>query len=353
VENLGVTLAGAYRGRRVLVTGHTGFKGSWLALMLEALGAKVTGLSLDIPSQPSHWKLLKLNIPNHRADIRDAKALHDTIKKAQPEIVFHLAAQSLVRRSYREPMLTWQTNVIGTANVLEACRELPSLKAVVIATTDKCYDNKESPTPYKETDALGGHDPYSASKAAAELVTTSYRKAFFSETDSPLVASVRAGNVIGGGDWSEDRLIPDLVRALEKNEKLTIRSPNATRPWQHALDLLTGYLQLGEKLLAGEKTFAEAWNFGPDQSGNCTVSEVLQKLRAHWSKLNWQVTDAPQPHEATLLALDSTKARTKLGWRPRWTLDEGLQATATWYQRYYDAGEIISRRQLDDYMAAL
>jgi len=353
MENLGVNLAGAYRGRRILITGHTGFKGSWLALMLDALGAQVTGLSFDIPSKPSHWELLKLNLPDHRIDICDEKKLRNTVKKTEPEIVFHLAAQSLVRRSYREALLTWQTNVIGTANVLETCRELPSLKAVVIATTDKCYENKESATPYKETDALGGHDPYSASKAAAELVIASYRKAFFSERNSPLVASVRAGNVIGGGDWSEDRLIPDLVRALDKKEKLIIRSPNATRPWQHALDLLTGYLQLGEKLLMGKKEYAEAWNFGPDQSGNCTVNEVLQKLCTHWSKLNWQVTHTPQPHEATLLALDSTKARTKLGWRPRWTLDEGLQATATWYQRYYDTGETISRKQCNDYMAAL
>lgn len=350
MENLGVSLGGSYRGRRVLVTGHTGFKGAWLALMLDALGAKVTGVSLDAPGSPNHWALLKLGIPDHRIDIRDAKTLRQTIEKAEPEIVFHLAAQSLVRRSYREPLLTWETNVTGTANVLEACRHVASLKAIVVATTDKCYENSETGQAYKETDKLGGHDPYSASKAAAEMVAASYRSAFFQEQSAPLLATVRAGNVIGGGDWSEDRLIPDLVRALAKNEKLVIRSPDAVRPWQHVLDLLAGYLQLGGKLLSGDKAFAEAWNFGPDPGGNCTVGGVLEKLRKEWPKMQWELTSAPQPHEAKLLSLDSGKARNRLGWKPRFTLDEGLKSTADWYKHFYEKNSILSREQVENYL---
>ncbi len=346
MENLGVS----YRGCRALVTGHTGFKGSWLALMLKSLGAEVTGVSLDVPSTPSHWECLKLDIPDTRADIRNAKEIRRAIVQSEPEIVFHLAAQSLVRRSYREPLLTWETNVMGTANVLEACRHAPSVRAVVVVTTDKCYENNETGRAYTETDKLGGHDPYSASKAAAEMVAASYRAAFFHEKNPLLVATARAGNVIGGGDWSEDRLIPDLVRALAKNEPLVIRSPNATRPWQHVFDPLAGYLQLGAKLLAGDRAFAEAWNFGPDTSGNCTVGEVLDKLRAHWPKMDWKVTDAPQPHEAQLLHLDSGKARTKLGWQPQLPLGEALLATAEWYQRFYENGSIITREQIENYL---
>jgi CDP-glucose 4,6-dehydratase len=350
MESLGVNLTESYRGRRVLVTGHTGFKGSWLTLMLQTLGAKVSGVSLDVPSTPSHWELLKLSIPDYRVDIRNARALQDAVKKIEPEMVFHLAAQSLVRRSYREPLATWETNVMGTANLLEACRHTTSVKAIVVTTTDKCYENNETGQAYKETDKLGGHDPYSASKAAAEMVAASYRNAFFHEKNSPLLATARAGNVIGGGDWSENRLIPDLVCALAKNETLTVRSPNATRPWQHVLDLLTGYLQLGEKLLAGDHTFAEAWNFGPDASGNCSVGEVLTKLRVEWPKIEWQVTKELQPHEAMLLSLDSTKARTKLGWQPKCSLENSLEATALWYKYFYEKNSLISREQLENYL---
>jgi CDP-glucose 4,6-dehydratase len=354
VESLGVTLLReGYQGCRALVTGHTGFKGSWLMLMLESLGAKATGLSVDIPTDPNHWQLLKLDGPEHRVDIRDAAAVERAIMETKPDIVFHLAAQSLVRRSYREPLLTWQTNVMGTAHVLEACRKVSSVRAVVVATTDKCYENDETGRPYKETDKLGGHDAYSASKAGAELVAASYREAFYSAPDSPLLATVRAGNVIGGGDWSEDRLIPDLVRTRAKSEALVVRSPNAVRPWQHVLDVLTGYAQLGSTLLAGKKEFAEAWNFGPDEGSACTVGEVLEKLQACWPKMEWQVTGEKQPHEATLLHLDSAKARDKLGWRPRLTLDAGLKATARWYQAFYDNGTIASREQLKHYLDSL
>jgi CDP-glucose 4,6-dehydratase len=340
----------SYRQRKVLLTGHTGFKGSWLALWLTRLGADVTGIALPPESKPNHWDLLKLKIKEQRLDIRDAKKLHKAIDKAQPEMIFHLAAQSLVRRSYREPLDNWSTNVMGTVNLLEACRHVSSVKAVVIVTTDKCYENRESPLGYCESDRLGGHDPYSASKAATELVAASYRRAFFSQT--PLIATARAGNVIGGGDWSEDRLIPDLMRALKKHTPLAIRAPDATRPWQHVLDPLAGYLRLGEALLTGKREFADAWNFGPDAESMHTVAELLEKLRAHWPKAAWHTSGEPQPHETTLLKLDSSKARSLLGWKPRLPFDEQLALTADWYRSYFDTGKAISARQLDAYMAA-
>lgn len=341
----------SYRNRRVLITGHTGFKGSWLALALDAVGAKVTGISLDTPTAPNHWDILKLRMDDQRADVRDAEKIKRAVQAAKPEIVFHLAAQSLVRRSYREPLLTWETNVLGTANVLEACHEAPGVKAIVAVTTDKCYENKESPEGYCEIDPLGGHDPYSASKAAAEMVAASYRNAFFLEKNI-LLATARAGNVIGGGDWSEDRLIPDLARAVGRKQPLEIRSPNATRPWQHVLDISAGYLLLGEKLLAGKKEYAEAWNFGPDKGAECAVSELLLKLKAHWPQISWKITGGRHPHETTMLKLNSGKARARLGWKPRLSLDDGLKLTAEWYRRFMD-GDIISRKQLGDYMRTL
>lgn len=343
--------ADIYRGKRVLVTGHTGFKGSWLALWLHELGAEVTGISLPPESHPNHWDLLHLPIDDHRLDIRDDIALRRVFTEKQPEIVFHLAAQPLVRRSYREPLETWSTNVMGTANLLEACRQQSSVRAIVAITTDKCYENREWPWGYRENDRLGGHDPYSASKAGAELVAASYRNAFFNTDTAPLLATARAGNVIGGGDWSEDRLIPDLVRALQQNQSLEIRSPQATRPWQHVLESLSGYLLLGQKLLAVDKAFAEAWNFGPEPEGNRTVSEVLDKLSQQWENMRWHVTEKPQPHEATLLYLDSAKARSMLHWQPVWDIDTTLARTAAWYRTWLEAGEIISRAQLTDYIA--
>ncbi|MCX7628594.1 MAG: CDP-glucose 4,6-dehydratase [Methylophilaceae bacterium] len=340
-----------YRGRRVLLTGHTGFKGSWLALWLHELGAEVTGVSLPPESEPNHWTLLALSIDDRRIDIRDADALARIVQEIQPEIVFHLAAQPLVRRSYRDPIETWSTNVMGTVNVLEACRQTPSVRALVAITTDKCYENREWPWGYRENDRLGGHDPYSASKAAAELVAASYRSAFFHADSALLLATARAGNVIGGGDWSEDRLIPDLIRALEKNQSLEIRSPHATRPWQHVLESLSGYLLLGQKLLMGDKSFAEAWNFGPEPEGNRTVAEVLDKLQSQWQHLRWHVNEKPQPHEATLLYLDSAKARSRLRWQPVWGIDTALAKTAEWYRAWLESGQVISRQQLADYVA--
>jgi CDP-glucose 4,6-dehydratase len=343
----------AYRGRRVLVTGHTGFKGSWLTLWLDALGAKVAGVALPPPTKPSHWELLGLDIPSETLDIRDAARVRACVAAARPEIVFHLAAQSLVRRSYADPLETWSTNVLGTANVLDACRAQPGLKAIVVVTTDKCYENREWTRGYRETDRLGGHDAYSASKAGAELVAVSYRKAFFHERAAPLLATARSGNVIGGGDWSQDRLVPDLARALASGTTLEIRSPRATRPWLHVLEPLAGYLNLGERLLNGERGAAEAWNFGPDRSGNLTVGKMLDGMRRHWPELAWKKAAGRQPHEARLLHLDSSKARRRLGWKPLRRAEESIAMTAEWYRAYLDRGEVVSRRQLADYQKSL
>lgn len=339
----------AYRGRRVLVTGHTGFKGSWLSLWLHALGADVTGLALNPASEPNHWGLLNLPIRARHIDVRDEEAVRRIFDADKPEMVFHLAAQPLVLRSYREPVTTWATNVLGTVHVLEAARHTPGARAVVVVTTDKCYENRESPRPYREHDRLGGHDPYSASKAGAELVASSYRTAFLQETGAPLLATARGGNVIGGGDWSEDRLIPDLVRSAVAGDPLTVRSPHAVRPWQHVLDCLSGYLLLGQRLLHGDTTCAEAWNFGPDTEENLTVEQILEHLLSTWPQLRWQVAATAHPHEATLLQLDISKAKTHLDWRPVWNIGESVRHTANWYRHLIEYGEVTSIRELAEY----
>lgn len=353
LETVGMKLFGdIFRGRRILLTGHTGFKGSWLALWLQELGATVSGIALPPESKPNHWSLLGIDAEDIRLDIRNAESLAHAVMETAPEIVFHLAAQPLVRRSYQKPLETWAANVMGTANLLEACRRTDCVRAIVLITTDKCYQNNEWLWGYRENDRLGGHDPYSASKAGAELVAASYRDAFFDTPGSPLLATARAGNVIGGGDWSEDRLIPDLVRAASAQRSLEIRSPNATRPWQHVLESLSGYLMLGQKLLEGKKDFAQAWNFGPGPEGNRTVSEVLDLLQDHWPGMRWHVTDKSQPHEATLLYLDSAKARSLLEWKPIWQLNQALAATAEWYRTWLDQGQVESRRQIAAYVEA-
>jgi CDP-glucose 4,6-dehydratase len=306
---------------------------------------------LDPATEPNHWDLLALPVTDHRLDIRNEAAVRDVFADERPEIVFHLAAQPLVRRSYSEPIATWSTNVMGTAHILEAVRHTPDVRAAVVVTTDKCYENRESTWPYREHDRLGGHDPYSASKAGAELVAASYRAAFMHDAGAPLVATARGGNVIGGGDWSEDRLIPDLVRSLIDNQKLTIRSPQATRPWQHVLDCLSGYLLLGQHLLDGNATCAEPWNFGPEQQGSRTVEEVLQALVHDWPRLDWQVTDSRQPHEAGQLQLDSAKARTRLGWRPVWGFEQAIRQTGSWYRQWLESDEVTSLDQLCAYTA--
>jgi CDP-glucose 4,6-dehydratase len=340
-----------YGDRHVLVTGHTGFKGSWLALWLRKLGAEVTGISLPPETVPNHWEMLNLDIDSCFVDIRDEKKLREQIRKTNPELVFHMAAQPLVRRSYHNPLETWAVNVLGTANVLDSCRDAERLAAIVVVTTDKCYENKEWVWGYRETDRLGGHDPYSASKAGSELVAESYRRSFFAGPNTPLLATARAGNVIGGGDWSEDRLIPDLVRSVQQGKPAEIRSPGATRPWQHVLECLSGYMMLGQKLLEGDRAFAEAWNFGPDREGNREVRQLLEALEENWPAAKWHSNDQKQVHEAHLLQLDSDKARQRMRWRPVWTFEEGVAATAEWYQAWLDRGEVISARQLDRYIS--
>ncbi len=342
----------AYRGKKIILTGHTGFKGSWLALWLQYMDANITGISLPPETAPSHWELLKQQLDDRREDIRNQDAISDIFTEIQPDIVFHLAAQPLVRRSYNEPIATLSANILGTAHVLEACRICKSVQAVVIVTTDKCYQNNEWEWGYREVDRLGGHDIYSVSKACAELVTQGYRCSFLAGREGPMVATARAGNVIGGGDWSEDRLIPDLVRAMSNSRSLEVRLPKATRPWQHVLDALCGYLLLGQRLIEKRLGCADAWNFGPDRRGNCTVSDVLAKLERYWSGLKWHVSKGEQPHEAGFLYLDSSKARNQLGWQPLWDIDNALQKTAEWYQAWTKEKKIISQDQLNTYIQA-
>lgn len=328
----------AWNGRRVVVTGHTGFKGGWMSLWLARLGAKVTGISLPPSTAPSLFELAHISsiTDSHFCDIRDLVQLRERVTKAEPEVIFHLAAQPLVRASYRDPVETWTTNVIGTVNLLEAARACPGVKAMVIVTTDKCYENHEWFWGYRENDALGGYDPYSASKAGVELVVASYRRSFFSN-GLPLIASARAGNVIGGGDWSEDRLIPDAARAMTSRQPLAIRNPAATRPWQHVLEPLHGYLILADHLLSGEAAAAGAYNFGPDREGNRSVLDVLKTLQTFWPELQVNMPASAEtssgPHEASFLHLDSSKAWCNLGWKPVWSLSETIAQTAEWYSQ--------------------
>lgn len=343
--------ADCYRNRRVLVTGHTGFKGSWLCLWLESLGAEVWALSLPPETDPSHWALLGLNgTRTLDLDLRDAVALDRAVNDAQPEVVFHLAAQSLVRRSYRAPEETFATNVGGLVNLLESVRRVGSVRALVNVTTDKVY---HEPPPagsgYRETDPLGGHDPYSTSKACAELVTDSYRKSFLAAQDCR-VATARAGNVIGGGDWAEDRLVPDLVRAATRGEPLHLRNPGAVRPWQHVLEPLAGYLRLGQKLLEDDSVVG-AWNFGPGGDATLTVQAMALRMKAHWPELDIVTTPGPHPHEAALLTLDSNKASMQLGWQPVWDAATTIEHTMAWYRDHRMHGRIRSRDDLEQYVA--
>ena len=339
-----------YKNCKILVTGHTGFKGSWLSLWLQLLGADVKGISLPPESSPNHWDLLGLDVDSYEIDIRNDELLRKKVIEISPDFVFHLAAQPLVRRSYHYPLETWATNVMGTANLLEACRHVSNLAAIVVVTTDKCYENKEWIWGYREIDPLGGHDPYSASKAGSELVAASYRSSFFNQEAKPLLATARAGNVIGGGDWSEDRLIPDLIRSIGAGTPLEIRSPQATRPWQHVLDCLSGYLLLGQRLLEGDPACAEAWNFGPAREGNRRVEQILEALQPNLPDLQWYCSDQPQPHETQCLYLDNDKARARLAWQPVWTFEEGLAATAEWYRTWLKPGDVISLTQLRSYV---
>lgn len=346
---------GAFAGRRVLVTGHTGFKGSWLCEWLLALGAEVSGFALEPPTDPSLFDDLGLarRIARHRiGDVRDLAQLRSAIAEVAPEIVFHLAAQPLVRLSYEEPVQTYATNVMGTVNVLEAVRSCGSVRAVVNVTSDKCYENRETGQAYRETDAMGGRDPYSSSKGCAELVTAAYRRSFFGEESGVRIASVRAGNVIGGGDWAADRIIPDCVRALSAGVPVVVRNPDAVRPWQHVLEPLSGYLLLATRLLAGDAAFDGAWNFGPEPDGAVRVREVVDAMVAAWGSGSWTAPDAagPQPHEAHLLALDITKAREELGWRPLYDVTKAVGTTAGWYAARH-AGADVGALTRDDIAA--
>lgn len=344
-----------YKGKNVLITGHTGFKGSWLALWLCQIGAKVIGYALPPETSPNHFELLGADFLSIIGDIRDADKLQNVIKQERPEIIFHLAAQSIVRKSYQKPVETFDTNIMGLVNLMEACRQSSSVRAVVVITSDKCYENREWVWGYRENDAMGGYDPYSASKGCTEIVTSSYRRSFFSldqygKSHSVLVASARAGNAIGGGDWAQDRLIPDIVKAAYKNEKVIIRNPNSSRPWQHVLESLSGYLALGQKLLEGRTEFAEGWNFGPGETGNLNVETIIQKLQQYWRRVEYQLAPRHNLHEACSLQLDCSKARLKLAWTPLWDVDKMLEMTGNWYNRFYESQEVISAKQLIEYV---
>jgi len=340
-----------YSGRRVLVTGHTGFKGSWLALWLDQLGAKVTGFSDAIPTDPSHFAELKLELDDRRGDICNPAALDAVIAETRPEIVFHLAAQSLVRKAYADPLPTYRTNVLGTVAVLEAARR-NGVGALVVATTDKVYRNDESGRRYAEGDELGGSDPYSASKSCVELMARSYQESFLRD-GGMRIATVRAGNVIGGGDWAEDRLVPDLMRATFGGQPAVIRNPESTRPWQHVLDVLAGYLAIGARLIEGQNGAAEAWNLGPGSAAGVRVQDLIDAVRQQMPQLLVEVKpDTSGRYESALLQLDSSKAMTRLGWRPRWE-EEMLERTIAWYRAFYERGRVISEEQLDAFQAAL
>jgi CDP-glucose 4,6-dehydratase len=342
-----------YSDRRVFLTGHTGFKGSWMALWLEQLGSTVTGYALDPSTAPNHFDLLDFGLNSVIADLKEADLLRAEMERAQPEIVFHLAAQPIVLRSYEDPVETFETNVLGTARLLEACRHVKSVKAVVVITTDKCYENREWVYGYRETDALGGHDPYSASKACTELVTASFRKSFFDATSDRevLVASARAGNVVGGGDWTEHRLVPDVMRAASESKPVQIRNPRSSRPWQHVLEPLSGYLALGAKLLKGSEEFATAWNFGPAIESNLTTEQLFELMQRSWPEIQCEITPMESaPHEAGLLMLDSTKAQRELDWRPVWGIEPTLHETVRWYRTYYEEQRAISAQQIDQYV---
>ncbi len=335
-----------WAGKRVFLTGHTGFKGGWLAIWLHRLGAEVHGFSLAPTTTPSLFdtaQIEKVLVSDTQGDIRDFPTLESALKKANPEIIFHLAAQPLVRASYREPLETIASNVMGTTHLLEAARKIDGLRAILVITTDKCYENQEWVYPYRENDPLGGHDPYSASKACAEIVAASYRASFFSKEGVVAVATARAGNVIGGGDWAEDRLVPDCIRAFSTDQNVELRYPEAIRPWQHVLEPISGYLMLAEAL-CGEHApdYAGAWNFGPDASGDATVGEIAHRVAEYWGrgKIVLPIAAGCQPHEAGLLRLDITKAQSLLRWNPRWSIDCALGETVGWYKAWHSGKDM-------------
>jgi CDP-glucose 4,6-dehydratase len=345
-----------WKNKNVFVTGHTGFKGSWLCLWLHTLGANVTGYSLKPPTTPSLFELCELEkiIPTHYGDIRDIHTLQNALLAAKPDIVIHMAAQPLVRASYHNPVETYATNVMGTVNLLESVRTVVqkgiNIKAVVNVTTDKCYNNQEWTWGYRENDVLGGYDPYSNSKACSELVTDAYRNSFFQNGVS--LASARAGNVIGGGDWAADRLLPDCFRTLQSGGKITVRNPHAIRPWQHVLDPLSGYLVLAEKLYTEGTPFAQGWNFGPDDGDGKTVEWIVEQICAKWgTSASYEVVTGPHPHEAHYLRLDCSKAKFKLGWYPRWNVEQAIDKSVEWTRAYLAKKDVkaVCLQQINEY----
>lgn len=350
-----------WRGKNVFITGHTGFKGSWLALWLYSMGAKVTGYALQPPTTPSLFQLCRLDelMESNIADIRNKDVLSKTLQTAEPEIVFHLAAQPLVRESYLNPVDTYEINVMGTVYLFEAIRKCQSIKAVVNVTTDKCYENKEWPWGYRENEPIGGYDPYSSSKGCSELITSSYRNSFFNDRDCQercvAIASARAGNVIGGGDWAKDRLIPDCIKALLNKEKIIIRSPDAIRPWQHVMEPLGGYLALAQKLYEKGTEYAEAWNFGPEDCDSKNVEGVVQRLCSAWGEAaEFETPMGRYPHEANCLKLDISKAKSLLGWRPKWTLNTAIDKVVEWTLAYEQNQDIrsITLSQIQSYLSS-
>ncbi|MDA3834673.1 MAG: CDP-glucose 4,6-dehydratase [Spirochaetales bacterium] len=349
-----------WRGKRVFITGHTGFKGSWLCLWLNSLGANVSGYALAPPTDPSLYDLAKVDglVDSTIGDVRDAESLQLALLSADPQIIIHMAAQPLVRESYRTPVETYAVNVMGTVHLLDAIRKCSSVKAVVNVTTDKCYENREWHWGYRENEAMGGYDPYSSSKGCSELVTAAYRKSFFNPEEyanhGVAIASARAGNVIGGGDWAEDRLICDCVRALLQGEQIQIRNPNAIRPWQHVLGPLSGYLLLAQKLYEEGVSFAQSWNFGPNDSDAKPVEWIVQRLCADWGEgASFKVDQGEHPHEAGWLKLDCSKAKVELGWQPRWSLDIAIEKIVEWTCCYRTGGNVtdICLQQINAYQA--
>lgn len=348
IENL---FGGVYKNKRVLITGHNGFKGSWLTYWLSEMKAEITGVSLDNKDELNHLSLLDASHKSITQDIKEKEGITKVIQDADPEIIFHLAAQSLVRDSYENPYDTFMTNVMGTINILDAARTLKNLKAIVIVTSDKCYDNKEWHWGYREHEAMGGKDPYSSSKGCAELVTSAYRNSFFNlkhfgVNHNTLIASVRAGNVIGGGDWAKDRIIPDMVKAAISNDILKIRSPHATRPWQHVLEPLSGYLCVGQNLLNGNEEVAQGWNFGPENENNQHVIDIVDKSKFYWDKVSYELDKESTLYEAQNLMLDSSKAKRELKWLPVWNYENTIKETITWYNRYHENNVVLTQNQL-------
>lgn len=349
-----------YKDCKVLVTGHTGFKGSWLCLLLHKLGADVYGYALEPPTNPSLFVEAKIEelITSTIGDIRDYNLLLKTLKQVQPEIIIHMAAQALVRESYKNPRETYETNVMGTVNLFEAARQVGSVKAILNVTTDKCYENKEWHWGYRENEPMGGYDPYSNSKGCSELVTASFRNSFFNpkeyKTHGVAVASARAGNVIGGGDWADDRLIPDFIRAIMRGEKVKIRSPYAIRPWQHVLEPLSGYLALCEKLYTFGPAFAEAWNFGPEDKDAQNVEWITNTICELWKEgASFEIDTNPQPHEANYLKLDCSKAKAELGWVPKWSIESTLKSIVDWNKSFLNKEDIrqVTENQIEHYFA--